>query len=323
DADGGTEMAPALARALTGAPPQGKLRQVVFLTDGAVGNETELFAIIDDDLGASRLFTVGIGSAPNSYFMAKAAEIGRGTFTHIGETSQVAERMEALFAKLEHPVMTDIDTAWPAGLVPHMSRATLPDLYAGEPVVFTARLDALEGAVTVSGVRDGEPWAARLDLAQAAPAHGIAALWARDRIDAMLHESGVLMDPAEVQGEVVALALAHHLVTKFTSLVAVDVTPTRPEGAAMASRKLPHNLPYGWDYEKLFGAQPQPAAPLQRDAAAQASGATLASADAAVVVGTGFGLSLPQGATPAQLHWLIGLALLVIGLAALGRLCPA
>ncbi|MFQ5765430.1 MAG: VIT domain-containing protein, partial [Rhodospirillales bacterium] len=71
-AEGGTEMAPAIRLALEGSPPRGYIRQVVFLTDGAVGNERELFGIIHERLGGGRLFTIAIGSAPNSFFMAKA-----------------------------------------------------------------------------------------------------------------------------------------------------------------------------------------------------------------------------------------------------------
>ena len=73
------------------------LRQVVFLTDGAIGNEQQLLELIGDMRGRSRVFMVGIGSAPNSFLMTRAAEIGRGTFTHIGSVDQVEERMRALF----------------------------------------------------------------------------------------------------------------------------------------------------------------------------------------------------------------------------------
>src|SRR5439155_533654 len=68
-ATGGTEMRPPLMRALEGGEGDGRLRQVIFLTDGGVGNEAELFEIIHKLLGDRRLFTVGIGSAPNSHFM--------------------------------------------------------------------------------------------------------------------------------------------------------------------------------------------------------------------------------------------------------------
>ena len=90
------------------------MRQVIFLTDGAVGNENALFALIRERLDDRRLFTVGIGSAPNSHFMTKAAQFGRGTFTFIGDTSEVQEKMAALFRKLESPVLTDIAVDWPS-----------------------------------------------------------------------------------------------------------------------------------------------------------------------------------------------------------------
>jgi len=74
-ADGGTQMIPALEFALTDRQIDGPaLRQVVFITDGAVGYEKAVFKRIENQLGRSRLFTVGIGQAPNRYFMQQAAE---------------------------------------------------------------------------------------------------------------------------------------------------------------------------------------------------------------------------------------------------------
>jgi Ca-activated chloride channel family protein len=107
-ANGGTEMRPALERALDGRERRDRLRQVIFLTDGAVGNEERLFAVIRERLGDSRLFTIGIGSAPNSHFMREAARLGRGTFTFIGNPNEVQDKMLALFQKLESPALTDL-----------------------------------------------------------------------------------------------------------------------------------------------------------------------------------------------------------------------
>ena len=81
---------------------------MVFLTDGAIGNEQQLFDTIAAMRGRSRVFMVGIGSAPNTFLMTRAAELGRGTFTHIGSVEQVEERMRGLFAKLENPAVTGL-----------------------------------------------------------------------------------------------------------------------------------------------------------------------------------------------------------------------
>jgi Ca-activated chloride channel homolog len=107
-ANGGTEILPALRLALDGIEHHDRLRQVIFLTDGQIGNEDELFEAIHRRLGDSRLFTVGIGSAPNSHFMRKAAEFGRGSFSYIGKTEEVQDKMEALFQKLERPAVTNL-----------------------------------------------------------------------------------------------------------------------------------------------------------------------------------------------------------------------
>ena len=140
-ADGGTEMRTALEKALLSDFDDNYLRQIIFVTDGSVGNEEALFQLIDTELGTARLFTVGIGSAPNGWFMAKAAEAGRGTYTFISALHEVNEKMARLFRKLERPQVTNIDIQWPKGTIVDAYPATVPDLYSGEPVVIKARLD--------------------------------------------------------------------------------------------------------------------------------------------------------------------------------------
>ena len=319
-AEGGTRMAPAVRLALRGRPPAGHIRQMVFLTDGAIGNERELFGIINDRLGDARLFTIGIGSAPNSYFMRKAAEVGRGTFTHIGDVNEVGVRMAALFEKLERPVLTDLAVAWPDAMLAEMWPARLPDLYGGEPVIFTARAPnatsgAAQGTIAVTGRIGLARWQGTLSLRGGKATPGVSKLWARDKISGLmnaLHENG---DANDVRRQVVALGLGHHLVTKYTSLIAVDVTPSRPQGEPLKRRKVPRNLPEGWEYDKVFGGVPDNATRLDRKAGLMNAPAAIK--QAAVSIGSARGLALPKGATAAPLHLVLGVALLVLGLIAL------
>ncbi|HKA38017.1 MAG TPA: marine proteobacterial sortase target protein, partial [Thermoanaerobaculia bacterium] len=183
-ANGGTEMLPALRAALEGAGDGGEVRQVVFVTDGGVGNEEELFRYIREHLGRSRLFTVGIGSAPNSHFMTKAAEFGRGTFTYVGSPTEVEAKMGALFRKLESPVLTDVRLDWDDAAVEAWP-AKIPDLYAGEPLVVAAKLSRTGGGVLVSGERAGVRWSERVPLSATAGDSGIDRLWARRKIAAL------------------------------------------------------------------------------------------------------------------------------------------
>ena len=229
-ADGGTEMAGALGFALNGRDTPGFLRQVIFMTDGAVGNEDQLFKLISQRLGATRLFTVGIGSAPNSHFMTKAAQFGRGTFTYIGDLREVQEKMTALFAKIESPVLKDVSVRWSDGTPVETFPARIPDLYLGEPIVVAAAHPAQVGTVLVSGTLGNRPWSAALTPEASDRPTGVGALWARAKIAALMDELRLGADEALIRPAVVKVALEHHLVSRYTSLVAVDLTPTAPGG---------------------------------------------------------------------------------------------
>ncbi len=225
-ADGGTEMLKALRLALPEKPgtPSGTVRQVIFMTDGQVSNELELVTFIHAHLGESRLFTVGIGAAPNSHFMRNAARFGRGTFTYIGDVQQVQERMSELFGKLDAPVMTSIEV--------HSNDATaewwperVPDLYSGEPLVVAVRVHDRNAKVTLHGSIGNESWTKELTLPAPGADEGIARLWGREKIESLMDHLGDGSDPKGVEAAVIAVALQHHLTSQYTSLVAIDKTP--------------------------------------------------------------------------------------------------
>ena len=257
EATGGTEMLGALQAALGDPAGSGMLRQVIFMTDGAVGNEEELFAYIRAHLGDSRLFTVGIGSAPNSYFMTKAAEFGRGTFTYIGSPEEVESKLKALFAKLERPALTGVQAVWDdpgAEIYPER----IPDLYMGEPIVAVARLlPAFPGEVTLGGSATGAPWKVSVKALKTAEGSGLDKLWARRKIDELGNQLALGGDAAKLRPAIVALGLAHHLVTEFTSLVAVDTTPSAPAGTQPKTALIPVNVPEGWESGGEVGTLPQ------------------------------------------------------------------
>ena len=257
EARGGTEMAAALKLALRGDEASAHVRQVIFLTDGAVGNEEELFKLIKARLGDARLFTVGIGSAPNSHFMTKAAQLGRGTFTYIGRVEEVKSKMGELFAKLETPVLHSLEVKWPDAARAESWPARIPDLYAGEPLVVAAALAKLEGEVVLSGERDGERWQARVPLTQGSTGSGVGSLWAREKVASLMDRLREGGQEEEIKAEVIQLASAHRLVTKYTSFVAVDKTPARPATDALKSAAVPTLLPEGWEYDKVFGELPR------------------------------------------------------------------
>jgi Ca-activated chloride channel family protein len=255
-AEGGTEMGPALKLALDSPSWETHLRQVVFITDGSVGYEDDMFTMIEQRLGNARLFTVGIGSAPNSWFMRKAAEAGRGSYTFISALHEVQEKMGRLFRKLESPQVTDIEVQWPSGSIVDTYPSVAPDLYLGEPVTVKARATGAfrpGDVVRIQGNSMTGAWSAELPLDATEPSEGIAALWARARIGELMDEERRGGDAEALRTQILDAALTHHLVSKYTSLVAVDKTPVRPASDPLSSEQVPNLMPYGQNTNAIFG----------------------------------------------------------------------
>ncbi len=315
-AAGGTEMVPAMRAALAdSATDADAVRQVVFLTDGAIGNEQQLFETITAMRGRSRVFMVGIGSAPNTYLMTRAAELGRGAFTHIGSVDQVEERMRGLFAKLENPVVTGLAVKFSEAAA-DTTPAIIPDIYRGEPLVLAAKLAKLSGSMEIKGRIGDRPWLVTLPLAKAAEGKGLSKLWARRKIsDAEVARTMRQVSPEEADKTILALALEHQLVSRLTSLVAVDKTPSRPEGEPLRLTDLPLNLPAGWDFAKVFGERPQlPAPPAERRADGSDARIKLASLKRPVPSAAPATMMLPKTATDAELKMIAGMILLALAL---------
>jgi len=251
-ANGGTEMHKALnlAFTLSSANQNTELRmsQIIFITDGSVDNEESLMKLIDNKIGHSRLFTVGIGSAPNTYFMTEAAEMGKGTFTYIGSTNQVQQKMADLLDKLQHPTLTDIELLLNSSIkAPKQKIEIYPkninDLYLGEPVVVSYKLSTPPvesedtfSKITLTGRYRNQNWQQQLPKTVTARQAGLNVLWARKKIKQLSQDKRRVqmqsINAAELLSEYQALitntALEHHIVSQYTSLIAVDVTPSKP-----------------------------------------------------------------------------------------------
>ena len=235
-ADGGTEILPALRQALKSPQDSARLQQIILITDGQVGNEEELFELLHQRVGSRRLFTIGIGSTPNSHLMRKAAETGRGTFTYIGNVNEVKDKLDGLFKKLEHPVLNDItiDAAGWSGL--EQFPATITDLYEGEPIVLALKADSLPSQSVLRGQIGRAAWSLPISFNDAPTHGGLSVYWARKKIAALMDETYKGGAQEAIRKAVLDVALTHHLVSQYTSLVAVDVTPARPTDSPATER---------------------------------------------------------------------------------------
>lgn len=258
DAEGGTEMRESLDIALTPGSEShdGRLKQIVFMTDGSVGYEDELLLDIKRQIGNSRLFTIGIGSAPNQWFLNKAAEVGRGIALSIPDSHAAADAIENLLSHLSNPVITDVSVQFIGGrgeIYPN----PIPDLYADKPQMLASRLSTGVTEILVSGNRqvnnEVEPWQQRLNVAPKLPpgqpssdmVPAIKLFWTRLKVASLLDEQRYAKDTDLHKSAITQLAINAQLLTPYTSFVAVEEQTVRPTSKLQHNTEVASLIPHG------------------------------------------------------------------------------
>jgi Ca-activated chloride channel family protein len=216
---GGTEMEQGVAQMLMTTPGSDKIRVVYFLTDGFVGNDDVIVSAASRLLGTNRIFTVGIGSAPNRSLLDRLAAAGRGYASYLTLTEPADKLAKNLVEKSAYPYMTDVSIDW-GGLEVDAPK-TLPDVYAGQPLVITGRYKKPGAAmIRVNAWTGGRRVAIPIQVALPTQNNfePVSSLWARREIEKLM----AVRDQQDIKSDVTQLGLKFHLVTEFTSFVAVD-----------------------------------------------------------------------------------------------------
>lgn len=246
-AGGGTEMTRALYAALTPLRREAQ-RQIVLITDGYVGFESEIVEEVTRNLPErSRLHVVGVGAAPNRTLTIEASRAGRGVEAFASSEGDVPQAIQRLVQATARPVLVDVAVAGSAlcCVAPRRPR----DLYAGQPLVLALDLEPAGGRIEVTGrlAGEGSRWSWAVDLA-AQEAHGegalaIGALFGRERIaDLELDLVGAGKRRGSI-AQIEATALRHCIASRFTSLVAVAEEPTVDPRQPRRSEVLAVELP--------------------------------------------------------------------------------
>ncbi len=260
EANGGTEMLPALIHLMTKPQSPGHVRTIILLTDGDLGNEEQIFSAMRQNLGGARLYTVGIGSAPNVFLASKMAQFGRGTFTHIADVSEVKEEMTRLFESIESPVLTDVKLTFEGVEVSNVYPDRLPDLFAGHPLLIYGEItNGRVGKIHLTARAGNEAYEATIpvNVAKATFHPGITTLWARQRVEDLMDHwrEADESKQTEIRQSVIEHAIQYNLVTRFTSLVAVEEVVVNA-GGQNNTVPIPTELPMVMQMDKVFGAPP-------------------------------------------------------------------
>lgn len=227
NAEGGTMMMDGIKAALDFPHDPERQRFVCFLTDGYVGNETEILGEIHKRLGDSRIFSFGIGASINRYLLDHLAKAGRGAVAYLGPNDSAAEIMQNFFQRISHPVLTDIKVDWGAMQASEVFPAQIPDLFPGRPVILTGRFSGSGTTnIRVTGSRANTP--VQLDIPTNPDEHSVSdkslpSIWARTKIAELTDRSTYESDP-ELPYKIKQVALDYGLTSPFTAFLAVDAS---------------------------------------------------------------------------------------------------
>jgi Ca-activated chloride channel family protein len=254
EGSGGTQMLSGIEAALDLPLDAERLRIVCMLTDGYIGNETEILGAVRQKIGDARLYSFGIGAAVNHYLLDEMAEEGRGMVDYVpldGDTRPIVERF---YARIARPHLTDIAIDWGDLDVQGVYPARVPDLFAGRPLVLAGRYQRPgRGEIVVRGRLGRRPFERRLpvELPADAPEHApLGTLWARRRIDSLMQRL-VGGEDSTLVAAVTDVALSFHLMTRYTSFVAVDNQVVAKGKPVLVPQLI--EMPAGVSYEGVFG----------------------------------------------------------------------
>ncbi len=231
-AAGATEMVPAITRALASETSADRVPIVVLVTDGYIGNESDVLRAIATELGDHRVYAFGVGGSVNRFLTERAAEIGRGRAVHVGLAEDPSEAAARFVAHIDRPLFTDVEVDWGGLAVRDVYPRRLPDLFAGKPLEVRGRFSGggeatLRATVRVRGTVNGRRFERSfpVTLPDASTPEGPhasqASLWARAAVHDRMNRLFLRDDPTLI-AEVTQLGLAHHIVTPWTSFVAVE-----------------------------------------------------------------------------------------------------
>lgn len=240
-AGGGTEMLDAVAAALSPDVEAGRHRYVFFLTDGEVGNDEQILASTRRLVAAveaagrrARVFGIGAGSSVNRNLIEGIGREGKGLSTVVTSREDPERAVNRVYRYIDRSVLRDVKITFGALGASEVLPGELPDLFASHPLVVHGRWSgSLAGPVIVRGTGPNGPVEIPVTIARAPLDDGWPIqdlLWARAKIG-WLERDLWAGEGASAQAEITALGVAHHLVTRFTSFVAVDRSRKVGDGA--------------------------------------------------------------------------------------------
>jgi Ca-activated chloride channel family protein len=244
---GGTELIPALRRALSLPRIKGTSRIIVLATDGYVQVEREAFNLIRDNLNNANLFTFGIGASVNRYLIEGMARAGMGEPFVVLNQQEAEAKAKSFSDYISSPLLTDIQVDFSGFDTYDVEPPSVPDLFSSRPIIIFGKYRGeLGGEITISGSLPGKKLVRTMKVKDGLLSDdndALRCLWARQRLMRLSDLKGPSGDQKLID-EITSLGLTYNLMSEFTSFVAVDMV-VRANGEKLVTVKQPIPLPQG------------------------------------------------------------------------------
>ncbi len=248
---GGTMMIEGIKAALDFPHDKEKLRIVSFMTDGYIGNETDILAAIEKKLGSARIFSFGVGSAVNRYLLERMAKIGRGAAAFVGLSEGAGAAVDQFYERASRPALAGVEIDWGRMKVNSTYPKSPPDLFVGRPVIITGHFQGTGKTIVHVKGRCGteeKSYAIDVDLDGPGAEHqGISRIWARWKI-AELSDTETHSPSVELKQEITDVSLRYGILSRYTAFLAVD-SLSDTSGTHGVTVNVPVPVPDGVRYE--------------------------------------------------------------------------
>ncbi|MDA3779032.1 MAG: TonB family protein [Bacteroidales bacterium] len=222
---GGTQLLPALKRALVLEGTEDYSRTFVIVTDGYVTVDKEAFELIRNNLSKANFFAFGIGSSVNRHLIEGLAHVGMGEPFIITQANK-AKKEAAKFRKyISNPTLTNIKVKYSGINAYDIEPLNVPDVLAERPIIIFGKYKGKpSGDIYLTGNTGDRKYSKRIDLNKIKTNKkniALKYLWARQKIR-LLDDFSNLNNSLEHKEEITSLGLKYNLLTNYTSFIAID-----------------------------------------------------------------------------------------------------
>ncbi|XP_063434587.1 von Willebrand factor A domain-containing protein 5A-like isoform X2 [Mytilus trossulus] len=238
DADmGGTEILKPLKKIYSETCKHGYPRQIFLLTDGEVGNTSEVISLVSSHKKNTRVFTFGIGDGVSTSLIKNVAKASRGKAVFIKDNDNMKAKVISAMKSSLTDCLHDVNLNWE---LPECFTATTipvepPVIFSGDNVVLFAVLKSsdskvdVSGSLNLTGTLGGNSVSYQMKIESARsphvdlPLHRVAAKYQIKELE--IEESNSDFDDGQSGKEkekIILFSQAANIISKYTAFVGVD-----------------------------------------------------------------------------------------------------